>query len=434
MCDDNGRNAVLSRVAYGAIYAKEMLGLTDEGLVEQIAENVYLQYFLGRQEYQSKPMFDSSMMVHFRRRFTPKFVSAVSDYICLGKWPEERDPNEPPPPPDPMIEKKGTLQLDATVGESDVRYPNDVMLLDECRENLEAFIDGIWEGSDRQGHKTPYSRKKAHKKIINYIKKKRKSQSLIKAALNDQIQYVGLAIRQLVSLILSIGLDCLTERQWDRFDLICRVYLQQKEMYDNNTNRCEGKILNLRQPHVRAILRGKARSKYEYGQKLALSLVDGYAFVEKQSWDNFNEGITLQESVFRYYHRFGYFPEAILADQIYRTRDNVAFCKSYGIRLTGPKLGRKAAGQEEQEKKLAYQDSCKRNAIEGANGVLKRRYGLDLIMCILPHNAEVEAQLQILAMNLQRKLRLLLSFFSKRVVFGLFGLGCTERVLLAING
>ena len=66
-------------------------------------------------------------------------------------------------------------------------------------------------------------------------------------------------------------------------------------MYENNTNRCEGKIMNLRQPHVKAILRNKARTKYEYGQKLALSKSDGYIFVERQSWENFNECSTFNE-------------------------------------------------------------------------------------------------------------------------------------------
>lgn len=420
MSEENGRNAITSRIAFGSIYIKEQQNLTDGETVEQLSENAYMQYFLGLEDFNQNTLFDSSMMVHFRKRFTIKFISEVNEYVCTGKWPEDNNPEDTNPPkesteeqteiPSKPVKNKGKLKLDATAAPSDIRYPNDVQLLDECRENLEGFIDILWNHSERKGKKTPYNRHGAHKKTINFIKKKKKSKRMIQAALSTQLDYVELALHQVVSLLMFCGLNLFTEREWDRFDLICRVYLQQKWMFDNKTNRCEGKILNLRQPHVRAIVRNKARTKYEYGQKLALSTVDGYVFIEKQSWDNFNEGNTLQQSVMDYYKRFGYFPKAVLADKIYRTKDNIKFCNEKNIRLSGPKLGRKVVGQDEKEKKQAYKDSCERNEIEGANGTLKRRYGLDLIMCILQHNAEVEASLQILAMNLQRRLRLLLSF------------------------
>ena len=34
-------------------------------------------------------MFDSSMMVHFRKCFPIEFVTKVIEYICTWKWPEE---------------------------------------------------------------------------------------------------------------------------------------------------------------------------------------------------------------------------------------------------------------------------------------------------------------------------------------------------------
>ena len=442
MCDDNGRGAITSRIAFGAIYAKESLNLTDRGIVEHINENVYLQYFLGLPEYENAPLFDSSMMVHFRRRFAPGFILDVNEYICTGKWPEHKDGGDNQDTPDLPVESdakhEGRLTLDATVAPSDIRHPNDVLLLDECRENLEAMIDELWEPakeaeeakqagatndesagageqSDQEGravlksHKTPYHRWNAHRKAINFIKRKKKSGAFIRSALSTQLNYVELAVRQVLALLMLCGLDSFTDCQWDRFDTICRIYLQQKWMYDNNTSRCEGKIMNLRQPHVRAVLRNKARTKYEFGQKLALSKAGGWVFVERQSWDNFNECNTLQQSVKNYYDRFGCYPEVILADQIYHTRGNKKFCRGLGIRLSG--MGRYGKNASQSEKRAAYKDQCERNEIEGVNGVLKRRYGLDLIMCRLKHNAEVEAFLQILAMNLHRRLRIILSFF-----------------------
>ena len=91
--------------------------------------------------------------------------------------------------------------LDATVAPSDIRYPSDVLLLDECRENLEGIIDELWEDSKREGHKTPYNRHNAHKKIVKFIKRKKKSKAFIRTALNTHLNYVELAIHQVVALI-----------------------------------------------------------------------------------------------------------------------------------------------------------------------------------------------------------------------------------------
>lgn len=67
---DTGNVAKLSRVAFGALVIKDTLGISDEETVEQIRENPYLQYFLGFKKYTNKKLFDPSLMVHFRKRFS----------------------------------------------------------------------------------------------------------------------------------------------------------------------------------------------------------------------------------------------------------------------------------------------------------------------------------------------------------------------------
>ena len=63
----------------------------------------------------------------------------------------------------------------------------------------------------------------------------------------------------------------------------------------------------------------------------------GYAQMEHISFNAYNESQHLQEAVRRYYERTGHYPERLLADQIYRIHKNRAFCKQYGIRMSGPK-------------------------------------------------------------------------------------------------
>jgi len=74
------------RLAFGALFIKQRLGLTDEETVEQIRENGYMQFFLGFAGYSSKAPFDPSMMVHFRKNMaaTPS-VSALIAFISIPR-------------------------------------------------------------------------------------------------------------------------------------------------------------------------------------------------------------------------------------------------------------------------------------------------------------------------------------------------------------
>lgn len=124
-------------------------------------------------------------------------------------------------------------------------------------------------------------------------------------------------------------------------------------MYSRKEHHVPDRIVSLSQPHVRAIIHGKARTNVDFGAKINLSVVNGFTNIEHLSWDAFNEGNELIESAERYYKRYGYYPVAILADKIYRTRENLRFCKLNGIRLSGPPLGSplfdEASESEQQE-------------------------------------------------------------------------------------
>lgn len=200
-----------------------------------------------------------------------------------------------------------------------------------------------------------------------------------------------------------------------RLEVIPLVYAQQKQMYDSHTHTCKNRIVSLEQPHVRSIQRGKRPNPTEFGQKLHLSVVDGFTFLEQTCWSNFNEGCDLTAVVEDYRRKFDCYPEAVLADKIYQTRANRAFCKERGIRLTDPALGRPKTGEtDRKQKRQMYKDACDRNAVEGRNGNAKRRFGLDLIAAKLDETAKTEAALILLAMNAAHALaRWLLRFFQK---------------------
>lgn len=195
------------------------------------------------------------------------------------------------------------------------------------------------------------------------------------------------------------------------FEASSMLYAQQKKMYDERTHSVEHRIVSLSQPHVRPIVRGKARADVEFGAKLTVSLVKGHATIERLTWESYNESGDLPAAIEAYRERYGVFPEAVLADRIFSTRANRAYCTERGIRLSGPPLGRPKLTPSFLERTQAYRDAGERNAIEGCFGVAKRRYGLDCIMAKLKDTSETAIYLHFLVMNLERRIRLFLALW-----------------------
>ena len=426
----DGRPPITARMAFGALYIKESENFPQERTMQHIAENVYMQYFVGLTEFNPKPLFDSSMLSIFATRFTKEGIAKINEEIYRRMQPPEEEPpsgsngneggsgrsgddagaGEDGSKP----QNKGKLILDATVAPADIRYPTDLSLLNECREDTEKIIDDVWDKTERKGHKTGYNRRKARKGFLHIAKQRKPRKKRVRQAVREQLEYVEKNVAALEGILSKIGLESFGLSNWGRLLIISEIAKQQRQHLEKPGEPIPNRIVSVRQPHVRPVVRGKAGCEVEFGQKLSLSVVDGYTFIENQSWDNFAEGITLIASAEKYRERHGVYPEAILADKTYRNRENLDFCKEHGIRLSGPRLGRPKASEIEEHKEQAYKDSCERNIVEGRIGIDKRRYGLDRIYARLESTGEVEAAMNVLSMNVAHVLRTLLRLLESQ--------------------
>jgi len=370
-----GNPALPFRIAFGALVIQTRLKTSDEETVEQVRENPYLQYFLGLEKYEDKSPFSASLLVHFKKRLSFEILNKLNRKVLEldGKLKtgdpsdqfkaEEKDHRDKDdqdgsgsgisdetagpvdgeesgteqgkaPPP------TGTLILDATCAPADIAYPTDLRLLNKARENAEKFIDIIHERSGKMLPKPRTYRNKARKDYLRASKQRRLGGRRLRKALKGQLGYIRRDLKHLDTMIARYGDLILSEKEGERFATVKSVYQQQLEMYQKKTHKVDNRIVSIDQPHIRPIVRGKARSNVEFGAKIALAIDNGDILIDRLCWDNFNEGPTLIQSVENYFTRHGYYPEVVCADQIYRNRDNIRYCKARGIRLSGPRLGR----------------------------------------------------------------------------------------------
>lgn len=393
-----GRPPLNPRMVIGSLIIKHLCNLDDRETVDQISENIYMQYFLGYPSFSSEPPFDASLFVEFRKRLGMENLNAFNERIVAikAKFEAKNDGKEPPSAPgDDTPEQcgnKGRVIYDATACPQDIAYPTDLNLLSDAREKTEQLIDELYDPSLHTAKPRTY-RQVARKRYLQTAQKKNKSRKEIRKAVGSQLRFMSRNLVAIDRLLDAYPTIPLKPKQYKYLLVVKTLYAQQKEMYVSQIHSIQDRIVSIHQPHVRPIVRGKSQAKVEFGAKIHVSVIDGISFLDELSWDAFNEGNHMMEYVEKYRKRFGCYPKELLADQIYCTRANRAALKEKGIRLMAKPLGRPSAGS-------IHVSPGERNPIEGKFGQAKTGYGLNRIKARLKGTSEAWIACIFLVLNL----------------------------------
>lgn len=401
---ETGRPALSPRLVIGSMIIKHMCNLDDRETVDQISENMYMQYFLGYSSFTPYPPFDPSLFVEFRKRLGMDNLNAINEKIIAlktklestgdktGPKPVENDLEDNQAQGSGQPENKGRVIFDASVGPQDIAYPTDLDLLSDAREKTEELIDKLYVPSLHQKKPRTY-RKVARRRYLLTAKKKVKSRNEIRRAVGSQLRFVRRNLNSINKLLDAYPVFPLKPKDQKYLLVINTLYEQQKQMHKTRQHKVEDRIVSIHQPHVRPIVRGKTPAKVEFGAKIHISVIDGITFLDELSWDAFNEGSHMMEYVEKYRKRFGCYPRELLSDQIYCTRENRAWLKEKGIKLKAKPLGRPSAVHN-------HVSPGERNPVEGKFGQAKTGYGLNRIRARLQNTSESWIASIILVLNL----------------------------------
>lgn len=410
---DRGRESIDIRMVIGALIVKHKLGLDDRGTVEMISENIYLQYFCGLTSFQTKAPFHPTVFVDIRKRMgaasfdkwnelviekadalKPKGKKRIDGKDQKG---EGNDQDTPKTPEGVPATNKGSIKIDATVANQKIAYPTDGGLLNTAREESERLIDLLY-GQSALSTKPRTYRRVARKEYLAFSKKRKKKKSVVRKFIRKQLGYLNRNLAHIETLLDHIEV---TKRKqvlegpyagmYDphpyRFPLsknnqriywvLRELYRQQHLMHTTRTHSIANRIVSIYQPWVRPIVRGKDKAGVEFGAKVSASEVDGMSRVERIGWEAFNESMDLKLQVDSYRATFGHYPELLLADRIYFSRENRKWLKQKNIRIVGASLGRPAKEQlSPYQKRKRRKERNQRNLIEGKFGQGKNAYGL----------------------------------------------------------
>lgn len=325
---------------------------------------------------------------------TKKPAKKVTDDECLGNLQKEGLT--------PDIEKKGHVKVDGTCCPVEVRYPCDLDILNDCRENLERIIGIVYKSLNLKMPRT-YKHEARKEYLQLKTKKLMRNSKNMRKGIKTQLGYVKRDLGYLEAVLEKhpTALSSLKRRDLELYETIQVAYEQQRSMFESGTHSVKDRIVSIFQPHVRPIVRGKQSANVEFGPKIGVAVVEKYSFVDHFSWDAFNEGGDMVTHLKRYKERMGCLPTAVYADKIYLNKTNRQILRVLGIRAAGEPLGRTPKYMLEPEalRQLA-KDKAARNEIEGKFGTSKRTYDADDIRAKRPDTGEAWTCLCLFAGNL----------------------------------
>jgi transposase, IS5 family len=114
----------------------------------------------------------------------------------------------------------------------------------------------------------------ARKQYLNVAKKKNKAKSELRKAIGQQLRYLRRNLKSINELLnKSTSMRFPLETRDQRiFWVIQYAYDKQTRMYRDHFHIIDDRIVNIYQPYVRPIVRGKDKAQVDFGAKPGVSL------------------------------------------------------------------------------------------------------------------------------------------------------------------
>ena len=340
---------------------KHYLGLSDEMLIERLNTDWCMQYFCGVQLGLRK-IKDKNLVSWWRVYLGHHLKMDELQSVLIKNW-------------KPYMEQTHVTLMDATCNESHLRYPTSVKLLWESITKVYAVLQQKRTRLKLRSSRSNYDKHK--QQYMHYQKSRKKTKRKEKKLRKQLLKYL---------LRLLQGLEELQQKQAFRFSnkekkllaTIQTVYKQQHELLYGHTDKVPHRIVSLNKPYLRPIVRGKETKAVEFGAKVHKVMVSGISFIEYLSYENFNEGTRLKQSVAFHQKHFGKLFQ-LGADAIYATNENRRYCSKLGIATSFVPKGKEGKLSEQKKAMRSALSVVRATVLEGSFGNEKNHYLLNKI-------------------------------------------------------
>lgn len=330
--------------------------LSDEMLIDRLNTDWCMQYFCGVQ-LNARRIKDKNLVSWWRGYIGRHLDIKELQSVLIRSW-------------KPYMEQSHVTMMDATVYESNIRYPTDVKLLWESIVKMYQMIQGKRKLLKLRTSRSNYQKHK--KNYLGYQRNRRKSKGKDKKLRKQLLKYLLRLLEGLQELQSRYEFN-LSSKESKLITHIKTIYSQQHELLYGDKENVKQRIVSLHKPHVRAIIRGKEVKPVEFGAKVHKVQVGGLSFIEHLSYDNFNEGTRLKQSVAFHQKYFGKCSQ-LAADAIYATNENRRYCNSLSIATSFIPKGKQGKLEGQKSAMRSVLSTVRATVLEGSFGNEKNHY------------------------------------------------------------
>ena len=346
------------------MFLKMYTQLSAPKLMEQLNGNIHYQIFCGIRIDPEEPLTNYKLIDDIAKELADKLKIQRLQEVLAEAW-------------KPYMKDLDTMYTDATCYESEMRYPTDQKLLWECVKKTYKIM---CEVSGRMGVHRPRTKYlDVEKACLSYRKQRKHSNTQTRKMTRRLLNLLGKILKEIRRMERGCDVpELLTVKEKSLVDIITKVYRQQRNHFDSGDRResIPDRIVSVSKPYVRPIVRGKEVKSVEFGAKCNNIMVDGISFIEKMSFNAFNEGTRLQHCVKMHRRLFGVDVKKIGGDASYAGTDNRGFCKENGIQTSFVKRGRPTQEKKEQDYVRQELARVRATAMEGSFGIQKEHYAM----------------------------------------------------------
>ena len=272
----------------------------------------------------------------------------------------------------PHMSNLSSITCDATCYESAIRYPTDVKLLWESVEWSYRQMKCLSQKAGIKLLRTKY--RKWERRYISYSKMKKKRRKKTKQMKRALLLLLNKINKQLQQIEKQISPNYFTTRYRHRRSAIEMIYVQQSKMFERGVTKIKDRIVSIDRPYVRPIVRGKENKLVEFGAKVNKLQIDGISFIEHLSFDAFNEGPRLIQTIFLAQRLTKTKVKVVGADAIYANNKNRRFVTKYGIQTDFKPKGRRSKHRKHQDQLAKMITKERASRLEGSFGTDKEHF------------------------------------------------------------
>ena len=261
--------------------------------------------------------------------------------------------------------------------ESEMRYPTDQKLLWEC---VEKGYDLMCKASRQLGIHRPRTKfLDVEKANLTYRKQRKHSKAQTRKITRRLLDLLGKMLKEMRKMEREHqDVKLFTAREKQTLDIITKAYRQQRNHFESGDAResIPNRIVSVSKPYVRPIVRGKEAKNVEFGAKCNNILVDGISFIEKLSFNAFNEGSRLPHCIKMHRRLFGVDAKKVGGDTSYAGTANRDLCKELKIQTSFVKRGKPFKEMNEKDFVRRELARVRATAMEGSFGTQKEHYDM----------------------------------------------------------